>query len=67
MNGEKVQIGKEAIVFYLKLLYRYWPVPIAARSKTRTVFKRSNTRIVGSNSSRGIDVCPRFSVLCCPV
>jgi hypothetical protein len=26
----------------------------------------SNTRIVGSNPARGMDVCPRSSVLCCP-
>jgi hypothetical protein len=44
-----------------------WPVPMAARPKARTVFDRSNTGIVGSNPDRGIDVCPRFSVLCCPV
>jgi hypothetical protein len=45
----------------------YVPVPVAARSKTRNVFDRSNTRIAGSNPARGIDVCPYFSVLCCPV
>jgi len=42
-------------------------VPMAARSKTRTVFDRWNTGIVGSNLARGMDVWPRFSVLCCPV
>jgi hypothetical protein len=31
-----------------------------ARSKARTVFARSNTEIVGSNPTRGMDVC----VLC---
>jgi hypothetical protein len=36
-------------------------------SKARTVFGRSNTGIVGLNPTRGMDVCPRFSVLCCPV
>jgi hypothetical protein len=40
---------------------------MAAWSKERTVFKRSNTVIVGSNPAQGMDVCPRFSVLCCPV
>jgi hypothetical protein len=34
-----------------------------ARSKARIVFDRSNTR----NAGRGMDVCPRVSVLCCPV
>jgi len=43
------------------------PVPMAARSEARTVFGRSNTRNVASNPTRGMDVCPRFSVLCCPV
>jgi hypothetical protein len=43
------------------------PVPMAAQPKARTIFDRSNTGIVGSNPARGIDVCPRVSVLCCPV
>jgi hypothetical protein len=37
------------------------------RSKARTVFNRSNTGIVDSNPARGMDVCPRSSVLCSPV
>jgi hypothetical protein len=37
---------------------------MAARSKARTVFGRSNTGIVGSNPAWGMDVCPPFSVLC---
>jgi hypothetical protein len=40
---------------------------MAARSEARTVFGSSNTGIVGSNPIRAMDVCPRFSVLCCPV
>jgi len=40
---------------------------MAALSKARTAFDRSNTGIVGSNPARGIDVCLRFSVLFCPV
>jgi hypothetical protein len=43
------------------------PVPMAERSKAPTVFGRSNTGIMGSNPTRGMDVCPRFSMLCCPV
>jgi hypothetical protein len=44
------------------------PVPVAARSKGRTVFGRSNNGIAVSKPARGMDVCPRFfSVLCCPV
>jgi hypothetical protein len=40
---------------------------MAARSKARTAFNRSNTGIMGSNPARSMDVCPRFSVLCSPM
>jgi hypothetical protein len=40
---------------------------MAAQSKARTVFGRSNIGIAGSNPSGDMDVCPRLSVLCCPV
>jgi hypothetical protein len=30
---------------------------VAARSKARTVFVRSNAGIVGSNPTQGMDVC----------
>jgi hypothetical protein len=43
------------------------PVRMDALSKARTAFNRSNTGIVISNPARGMDVCPRFSVFCCPV
>jgi hypothetical protein len=43
------------------------PVPVVARSEARTVFDRSKTGIVGSNPAGGMGVCPRFSVLYCPV
>jgi hypothetical protein len=33
------------------------PITVAALSKAWTVFARSNTGIVGSNPTRGIDVC----------
>jgi hypothetical protein len=39
---------------------------MAERSEARTVFGRSNTGIVGSTLTRGMDVCPRFLVLCYP-
>jgi hypothetical protein len=32
-------------------------IPVAARSKARTVFACSNTEIVGSNPTTGMDVC----------
>jgi hypothetical protein len=53
------------VELYQELLYL--PVPVAARSKVRTVFDRSNTGIAGSNPARGMDVFPQVSVLCCPV
>jgi hypothetical protein len=40
---------------------------MAEQSEACTVFGRSNIEISGSNPARGMDVCPRFSVLCCPV
>jgi hypothetical protein len=40
---------------------------MAARSKARTVLGLSNIGITGSNPARGMDVSPRYSVLCCPV
>jgi hypothetical protein len=43
------------------------PVSIAERSKAGTVYDRSNIEIAGSNPTWGMDVCPRVSVLCCPV
>jgi hypothetical protein len=33
------------------------------RSEARTAFGRSNTGIMVSNPTRGMDVCPRFSVM----
>jgi hypothetical protein len=40
---------------------------MVAPSGVRTVFDRSKTGIVGSNLTRGMDICPRFFLLCCPV
>jgi hypothetical protein len=37
------------------------------RSKASTVFGRSNIGIASSSPARGMDVCLRLSVLCCPV
>jgi len=36
------------------------------RSEACTVYDCSNIGIAGSNPARGMDVCPCFSVLCCP-
>jgi hypothetical protein len=44
------------------------PITEAVRTKTRTVFALSNTGIMGSNPTRGMDVCVRlffvFVVMC---
>jgi hypothetical protein len=37
---------------------------VAARSKAWTVFARSNTGIVGSNLTHGMDVCVRLFCVC---
>jgi len=69
-----------AVVWYFKLIASFFvhsynkaiycimkPVPMAAQCKARTVFDRPNIGIAGSNPARGMDICQRFSVLCCPV
>jgi hypothetical protein len=43
------------------------PISIAERSKARTVYEHLNIGITGSNHAWSMDVCPRVSVLCCPV
>jgi hypothetical protein len=43
------------------------PVSIAERSNACTVYDHLNIGIAGSNPTWGMDVCPRVSVLCCPV
>jgi hypothetical protein len=40
---------------------------MTVQSKASTVLDRSNTVIKISNPARDMDVCPRFTVLCCPV
>jgi hypothetical protein len=39
-------------------------ITVAARSKAWTVFLRSNAAIVGSNPTRGMDVCVRLFCVC---
>jgi hypothetical protein len=34
------------------------------RGRARTVLDRSNTEILGSNPVRGMDLCPRITLLC---
>jgi hypothetical protein len=39
---------------------------VAAQSKACTVLDGWNSVILGSNSTRGMHVCPLCSLLCCP-
>jgi hypothetical protein len=50
-------------------LLKLGPVPVARGLWAGIVSDGWNSGIVGSNPARGTDVlvCPRFSVLCCPV
>jgi hypothetical protein len=40
------------------------PIRATARPKARTVLARSNTRFVGSNTTRGKDICVRLLCVC---
>jgi hypothetical protein len=40
------------------------PITVAARSKARNVFARSNIGVVGSNPAREMDVCLRLFCVC---
>jgi hypothetical protein len=40
------------------------PISVAARAKAWTVFARSNTGIVGSNPTQGMDACVRLLCVC---
>jgi hypothetical protein len=44
----------------MKLEQAYVPITAAARSEAWTVFARSDAGIVGSNPTRGMDVCVRL-------
>jgi hypothetical protein len=39
---------------------RFMPIAVVTWSKALTVFARSNTGILGSNPTRGMDVCVRL-------
>jgi hypothetical protein len=44
-----------------------WPITETAGSEAWTVFAYSNTGVVGSNHTRGMDVTLGLFCLCCPV
>jgi hypothetical protein len=48
----------------IEFYYYQQPITMATRSKAWTVFNRSNTGIVDSNPTRGIDVCARLFCVC---
>jgi hypothetical protein len=54
----------KVLMFILAILIQ---TGLNSRSKTSTVFGRSNIGIAGSNPARDMDVCLCFSVLHCPV
>jgi hypothetical protein len=43
---------------------RSMPITVGAEAKAWTVFAHSNTGILGSNSTRGMDVCVRLLCVC---
>jgi hypothetical protein len=45
-------------------LTSFEPITVVARSKARTIFARAKTGILGSNPTRGIDVCVRLFCVC---
>jgi hypothetical protein len=40
------------------------PIPVTGRSTARTVFAHSNSGILGSNPTQGMDVCVRLFGVC---
>jgi hypothetical protein len=59
-------------IYYAHLLVFYcgnstsitMPIRVAARSEAWTVFARSNTAVLGSIPTRGMDVCVRLVCVC---
>jgi hypothetical protein len=52
---------------YIGILTRSYhnkPITVTVLSKAWTLFARSNTGVMGSNPTRGMDVCVRFFCIC---
>jgi hypothetical protein len=49
---------------YLNVVTMEIPITVAAQSKAWTVFARSNTDIVGSNPTQGMDDCVHLFCVC---
>jgi hypothetical protein len=58
---------KSYLIDFLGVTNHIKPVSIAERTKVCTVYGRLNIEIADSIPARGMDVCLRVSVLCCPV
>jgi hypothetical protein len=59
------ELGKSSRgLFKCTIGYSSSPITVASRSKTWTVFARSNTGFVGSNPTQGMDVCVRLVCVC---
>jgi hypothetical protein len=56
--GRKSRTWLPGVRFLILFIYTLsLPITVAARSKTWTIFARSNACIVGSNPTQGMDVC----------
>jgi hypothetical protein len=61
LTGGDMDIGEQ---IYIKVRGKILPITVGARSKALTVFARSNTGIVSSNPTGGMDVCVRLFYVC---
>jgi hypothetical protein len=52
------------LLFVCMCTRMFWPNAVVALSKVRTAFAFSNTGVVGSNPTLGMDVCMRLLCLC---
>jgi hypothetical protein len=59
-----IHFNSDFVIYVLGLLRYLLPITVAAQSKVWTVFTRSNTGIVGSNPTRGMNVCVRLFCVC---
>jgi hypothetical protein len=65
--GPKTEAGENVIMKNLIICTHYHhhePIRVAVRSKAWTVFTHSNTGVVGSNPTRGMDFCVRLFCVC---
>jgi hypothetical protein len=58
------EVQRNNVEVYFTYLHSAVRITVASRSKARTIFVRSNTGIMGSNPTRGMDVCVRLFRVC---